>query len=622
MWKDFSIGDWVVRPSANIICRANGVSRVRPKSMEVLVCLARARGEVVTKQRFFEEVWGQAVVSDDVLTQAIVELRRAFDDSPRSPSVIETVPRTGYRLIPRVSESSSGAALSAVKQASAGRRVPWIAAVAGALTLGLFAIFAFVVQQAPAVSERITRIAVLPFDSLSLDPNDAFIAAGVQGAIIRRLAQVRDLTVIARTSVLSYAGARMPVTEIAQELGAGAIVEGSVQYDDQRVKVVVQLVDGHTGTSLWAAEYLQQFDDIFAIQADIARQIVASLQAELANDELARLERPVSDSAAAYALYIKALEGPREGRLGLLSEATEIDPEFAMAYVARGEMHMDRLAAALTQSPRAAVEGPWNVSEEKRLALADFSRALVLDPGLGRAYAAQAMVHANGGELETARRDFDFALELSPNDGSVLEYVARFELWTNELEDAREHLHRLARVDPRNDAVVAASFLAGDMEQAYVSLRRFAASDPANPQHRHVLGLFHALRGDRSEAASELELAERLFVETGTKLRSTVLARMAYAYGRVGRTVDAGRLAARVFDDRGSQYADRALASLAIGNADEAFEWMTKISDTIPMLGFMNVLILRMNLVADPVLDEPRFRALRERAATVSPKRR
>ena len=150
-------------------------------------------------------------------------------------------------------------------------------------------------------------VAVLPFENLSLDPENAFFAAGIHESTLNQLAKIRDLTVIARTSVLQYAVDPPPIPEIAAALKVEMVMEGSVRYANDRVLITAQLIDGRTGAHLWSDEYNRGLADIFAVQAEIAAAIAMALEAEFSTTEQNDIERPLTDSPEAYALYLKAL---------------------------------------------------------------------------------------------------------------------------------------------------------------------------------------------------------------------------------------------------------------------------------------------------------------------------
>src|SRR4029453_4295904 len=150
-------------------------------------------------------------------------------------------------------------------------------------------------------------IAVLPFENLSADPDNAFFADGVQDEILNDLAKIADLKVISRTSVMQYkSGAKRNVRQIANELGVAHLVEGSVQRVANRVRVSAQLIDAKSDTHSWANSYDRPLDDVFAIQADIAKAIAGQLQAKLSPTEKAAIEQPPTTNLIAYDRYLRA----------------------------------------------------------------------------------------------------------------------------------------------------------------------------------------------------------------------------------------------------------------------------------------------------------------------------
>ena len=156
-------------------------------------------------------------------------------------------------------------------------------------------------------------VAVLPFDNLSPDPDDAYFAVGIHEAILNQLANVRDLHVAARTSVQGYAGTQKPTPVIARELNVETVLDGSVRYADGQVLVTMHLSDGATNASLWSDSYEHEFSNIFAIQSDIALEVARALKAELLPAERERVVRAPTTSLPAYALYLQAVTRQQRG---------------------------------------------------------------------------------------------------------------------------------------------------------------------------------------------------------------------------------------------------------------------------------------------------------------------
>ena len=157
-------------------------------------------------------------------------------------------------------------------------------------------------------------VAVLPFANMSPNADDAYFAAGMHNTILNELAKLQNMNVIARPSVLQYADGQTPISEIAEALNVETVMEGSVQYADGRILVTAQLIDPVTSAQLWSDNYDREFADIFDIQADIAMNIANALEAELLPAERERIARAPTDSPAAYALYLSAVEASRSKR--------------------------------------------------------------------------------------------------------------------------------------------------------------------------------------------------------------------------------------------------------------------------------------------------------------------
>src|SRR5262245_7533248 len=188
---------------------------------------------------------------------------------------------------------------------------------------------------APATREVLQNsVAVLPFTNLSPNPDDAYFAQGIHEEVLNQLGKLGALTVIGRTSVLRYADGKTAIPDIARELNVQTVMEGSVRYAGDDVRITAQLVDPKTGAQLWSDAYQRKFDDIFAIQADIAMNIANSLRAEFSGAEQQAIERPLTSSAEAYALYLQLRGAPNnfESALTLLDHAIALDPSVAAAY--------------------------------------------------------------------------------------------------------------------------------------------------------------------------------------------------------------------------------------------------------------------------------------------------
>ena len=327
--------------------------------------------------------------------------------------------------------------------------------------------------EAIAPAEHRKAIAVLPFQNLSDDPENRFFAAGIQDDILSRLAKIRDLTVISRTSVQQYAGTEKDVRTIAKELGVGSILEGSVRRAPGQVRIVVQLIDARADAHLWSETYDRELTvaNVFAIQSEIAEQVAEVLRAELTAGERERIASRPTDVAEAYDLYLQGKEylylgrlrvGGEDERLAvqMLERAVELDPRFALAHARLSRVHswlywanLDRSAERLGWAREAA------------------ARALALEPDLAEAHLAQGYYHYHGfRDYDRALEEFALAERGLPANAELLAAKGYIQRRRGQWEMALSHLERAAALDPRGAVHVP-------LAVTHRSLRRYAEAE-------------------------------------------------------------------------------------------------------------------------------------------------
>jgi len=310
-------------------------------------------------------------------------------------------------------------------------------------------------------------IAVLPFENLSADPDNAFFTDGVQDEILNNLAKFADLKVISRTSVMQYkSGTKRNLRQIANELGVAHVVEGSVQRTANRVRVSAQLIDAKTDTHVWAEHYDRPLDDVFAIQGDIAKAIAAQLQAKLSPKTKSAIEvRPTKDLAA-YDLYVRAkllvtnpvidaerwLQGVR-----LLDQAVARDPGFFLAYCLLGETNSHVY---------------WiydHTAKRRDLAEAAVNAALHLRPEAGEAHLARAQYLLNCNlDYENARAELALAQRKLPNNAQGFVLMSQIDDRQGRWNEAVHNWEKALEIDPIN------LFNLHQIAITYLGLRHFA----------------------------------------------------------------------------------------------------------------------------------------------------
>src|SRR6266404_6012712 len=268
-----------------------------------------------------------------------------------------------------------------------------------------------------AAARKIDKsIAVLPFENLSDDKENAYFADGIQDDVLTNLSKIGDLKVISRTSVMPYRGKTQNLREIGKTLGVSTILEGSVRRSGNRVRVNVQLIDATTDEHLWASDYDRDLTDVFAIQTDLAQKITEALQAKLSPSERAQIERKPTENGEAYLAFVQAhnLQNAVEdlGKLKqseqLYARAIELDPKFALALACYSQL----------ESWIFHTFDPTQERREKAGTLAE--RALQLQPDLPETHLALGFSYYYGdNNYDAALREFEIARQGLPNESDA-----------------------------------------------------------------------------------------------------------------------------------------------------------------------------------------------------------
>ena len=296
-------------------------------------------------------------------------------------------------------------------------------------------------------------IAVLPFENLSDNKENAYFADGVQDEILTNLAKIADLKVISRTSVMQYkTDTARNTREIGKQLGVAHLLEGSVQRVGRTVRVNAQLIDTRTDAHTWAEKYDRPLDDVFAIQSEIAKKIADQLQAKLSPSEKAAIEKPATTDLTAYDLYLHAQSffadssNQVQARANLtqaarfLDEAVTRDPRFLVAWCLLSRVHGNLYADGFDHTP-----------ERLEMAHGAIENALRLQPDSGEAHLALADYYYHGfRDYERARIELTNARRTLPNSAEVFEYTGYIDRRQGRWGDATHNLERALELDPRN----------------------------------------------------------------------------------------------------------------------------------------------------------------------------
>jgi len=458
-------------------------------------------------------------------------------------------------------------------------------------------------------------VAVLPCDNFSTDPENAFFAASLHEEMLNQLVKLKNLNVVARTSVLQYAGAQEPIPEIARELNVESVMECSVAYGDGRIVISAQLIDGDTGLHLWSERYNREFADVFGIQSDIAMNVANSLQAAFSPEEQGSIEQRYTDSPEAYRLYLRASSfngdlTPNQAQT-LLDQALELDPSFAAALARKAEW----LSGSLVNSVVGNAQGDWVDIDRQVQTLAN--RALALDAALPEAYLALTFSNTVMWRWPEARAALERTLELNGENLVDVANAAWIYSFSGVHDDAiRAAGRRLEQApnDPQSHsyAGLAHSF-AGDAEAAIPYFTKCLDLDATNLVARMYLAMVLRATDRNAEAAEQLGILARL--AEGSPLTTEDV--VAVVYADLDRPERAQELANEILskDVANEDVGTTAMAYLALRDREKLAELLQRAVDKsrmhVPDPGFYSLMIIKYNVPHDPLLDEPRFVELR-----------
>ena len=333
-----------------------------------------------------------------------------------------------------------------------GRKIDVVIIVVLAAVIGLLVFDRFRGRSLSSASLE-KSIAVLPFDNLSRDPDNAFFADGMQDEVLTNLAKIADLKVISRTSVMHYkTGVERNLREIGQQLGVAHVLEGSVQRAGAKVRVIAQLIDARTDAHLWGQTYDRDLADVFAIQSEIAKAIADQLQAKLSPSEKAAIEQPPTTDLAAFDLYSRAktlllnvsFTALRKDNLlqavDLLNQAVERDPNFLLAYCQLATGHDLLYFFGFDNTPARLAASEAAIRAAKRLQPDSGETHFALAQHRYRAYR----------DYDGARAELALAQRTLPNNPAIAEFLGYVDRRQGRSEDSNRELKRAIELDPRN----------------------------------------------------------------------------------------------------------------------------------------------------------------------------
>jgi len=455
----------------------------------------------------------------------------------------------------------------------------------------------------PSLPAPNKSIAVLPFDNLSRDPDNAYFCEGVQDEILTRLAKVADLKVISRTSTQHFKSAPENLPQIAKQLGVAHILEGSVQKASDQVRVNVQLINALTDAHLWAETFDRKLTDIFAVESEIAKTVAETLQARLTGSEKNSIAKTPTVNPEAYELYLKGkfFAEKRTGAdlrksIGYYDQAIAKDPNYPLAYVGLADAYM-------LLSPYGAISPKESIPPAR----AALKKALELDDSLAQAHASSGLLATLELDLNRGISELERAIQLNPNYATAHHWLALPLLAIGRSDRGIAEGKRAIELDPLslicNADLSWGYFQAHRYDDAEAQARKTLEMDSRFYVAHYYLGGALQFQGKLTDAIAEYQKSIELNNDPFS------LAMLGQAYARQGKTDEARKVLTHLSEEAKSRYVSPyALAVIltALGDKGHAIDELERGYDDT---GFY-ISLIKVDPLFESLRGDPRFEAL------------
>lgn len=577
----FEFGEFRLEPEKLRLWHRDSVVNLRPKALEILLLLVRNRDRTVLRDEILETVWKDTFVEEGNINFNVSLIRKALAEGKwKNGAPIMTVPKSGYRFVAEVLEVFPDAHAAAKRTSLttpdkiARPSVRWHfvgIAVAALLLLTSFAMWSrdgAVSKEPPSIAGRnFSSFAVLPLRQIGDDPSTRLVGLGIADQLISKMGSSGRFTVRPFSAVENFDQSGVEALAFGKKLGVDAILEGTVQSSDGRLRLSVRMFDARDGAMLWSESFEESATDVFALQDKLAENVARTLQISLESPGSSRY--PLN--AEAYSSYLRGryffdkrdTEGFKKARAEF-EKAIAIDPKFALAYSGLADVYMLQL------------EHDASRHESMRNARVNALKALELDPTLAEAQTSLAWIYRmQDWNWEASERHFKRAIEINPNYLNARQWYAMLLATLGRFNEAVLQIEKAREIDPLS-WVVLNNYTAIAVYMREPDLIRTLAAQRAEITEKETSRLRDlVVATDRAgEPDKALALAEKLReINGGTTGSKGVDARMVVLYEKFGRTNEAkqmlDKLEARIPDDTFLAY-HLAMAYADLGRNDDA----------------------------------------------------
>ena len=478
---------------------------LEPQGLNLLGYLLAHRDRVVSRDELNAEIWDGRIVSEAALSTCIRAVRRALGDDRTQQKYIRTHPKRGFQFVAPVEQVSAVEAASMASDGKQLRRPRLLPILAGLATLALVIAVGgwWMTREGPEVPGKAPNlsIAVMPFESLSANPEQEFFADAFTEDLITDLSRIRDAFVIARRTSFTYKNRAANIVTVAKELGVRYVLEGSVRRAGNDVRINAQLIDGETNQHIWSDRFDRKVTEVFSGQYEVTGQIASILKAELREADLRRQGPPESLEAWDYALKGNVLlvrpERDFRGAKEFLEKAIALDPNIASAWSGLAFVHF-----AASFSNIAGVSEP----DSKNLSRQAAQRAVALDPKNAEGHWMVGVGYARNGQTDLAWPSCQTAMELNPNNDCVYVCAGLTKMAMGEPAEAIPYFQQSVRLNPRfrtftKYKYMGVAYVQNEQDaEAIEVLNRALAKSPDDRFAYMILTAAQALDG-RDEAA-------------------------------------------------------------------------------------------------------------------------
>ena len=636
----YRFGGFQLEPTKRLLLKEGRAVPLTPKTFDTLLVLVRHRGRVMEKDELMQAIWPDTVVEESNLAHNISALRKIFGQKGEENRFIITVPARGYSFVAEVQQETlappeKAAAASSVTPAVAPaavasppvipapplprlpdpvadqrhRRASWRLGAGLMVIVGLTAAAGLIWKLGPAPGRPIRSVAVLPFKPLVPESGDAVLEMGIADTLITRLNALKQVTVRPISAVRRYTALDQDPVAAGRELDVQAVLEGSIQKADGKIRVTARLVQIADGKPLWVRQFDEQWTNIFAVQDAISQRVAGDLMGELTSEEHGELERNYTSNADAYQLFLQGRYhwSKRSGAemrksITCFRQAIDLDPEYALAYVG--------LADAYSTLSSYRLAPPHEVMP---LAQEAAARALQLDNNLAEAHASMGKILTDySWDWVEAERELQRAVKLRPNYAHTHQWYAMLLAHLGRFPEAIREANLAIELDffspVTRTQLGNVLFRSRDYDAAIPVLQKTLELEPNFHSARTYLGMCYLMKGSYEEARAEFQKGREAAPSS-----PDYLSLLGYTCARMGQRDQARRyekemreMAGRVYVSPGSF----AYLYAGMGDLNQAFKYLEmSFEDRNPMIRG-----LKTDPLNDPLRADPRYQLLMRRA--------